>query len=192
MMKLCSCRHAPDGRGSLNSARRQLIGFAALASVAALMGCSEPAGGIKALTPVEIGSATTCELDGMLLADYPGPKAQIFYAGADEPIFMCDTVEMFNTLLQPEQVRKVAAVYVQDMGKADWDQPRGNWIDATKGFYVLGTKRRGSMGPTIASFSLEADAQTFMAKWGGKLLSYAEVTPNMADLSGGALNDTRM
>ncbi len=192
MMKLCSCHTAPRGRDSLNVARRQLIGFAALASVTVLFGCSDTAGEVKALTPVEISSATTCELDGMLLADYPGPKAQIFYAGADAPIFMCDTVEMFNTLLQPEQVRKVAAVYVQDMGKADWEQPKGNWMDATQGFYVLGTKRRGSMGPTIASFSLESDAQTFMAKWGGKMLRYAEVTANMTDLSGGALNDSRM
>lgn len=172
--------------------RRPLVGFAVLAMVAALLGCSDQATGAKALAPVEIGTATTCELDGMLLADYPGPKAQIFYAGAAEPVFMCDTVEMFNTLLQPEQVRKVVAVYVQDMGKADWDQPRGNWMDATQGLFVLGAKRNGSMGPTIASFSLESDAQAFIAKWGGKLLRYAEVTPNMVDLSGGALNDTRM
>ena len=179
-------------RRGVGGARRQLGAGAMLLSVAALVGCSEQATGVQAMSPVEIGTATTCELDGMLLADYPGPKAQIFYAGATEPIFMCDTVEMFHTLLQPEQVRKVAAVYVQDMGKADWDQPRGNWMDATQGLYVLGTKRRGSMGPTIASFSQERDAQAFIAKWGGKLLRYSEVTPNMADLSGGALNDTRM
>jgi copper chaperone NosL len=121
------------------------------------------------------------------------PKALICVDDeCDEPIFMCDTVEMFNTLLRPEQVRKVAAVYVQDLGKADWDQPRGNWFDATKGLHVLGTKRHGSMGPTIASFLLESDAQAFMAKWSGKLLRYADVTAEMADLSGGAMNDTRM
>ena len=112
MMKLCSSFGVGVGR-------RPLVGFAVLAMVAALLGCSDQATGVKALAPVEIGTATTCELDGMLLADYPGPKAQIFYADAAEPIFMCDTVEMFNTLLQPEQVRKVVAVYVQDMGKAE-------------------------------------------------------------------------
>jgi copper chaperone NosL len=79
-----------------------------------------------------------------------------------------------------------------EVHKADWDQPRGNWFDATKGLYVLGTKRHGSMGPTIASFLLESDAQAFIAKWGGKLLRYADVTAEMADLSGGAMNDTRM
>lgn len=172
--------------------RRQLLGLAALAALGVLAGCGERAGEARVLAPIEIDASTSCELDGMLLADYPGPKAQIHYAGAATPMFMCDTVEMFNTLLRPEQVRKVDAVYVQDMGKADWDQPRGHWIDAKTGFYVLGSKRHGSMGPTIASFAQEADAQKFMAQWGGKLLRYDEIKPDMVDLSGGALHDTRM
>jgi copper chaperone NosL len=107
-------------------------------------------------------------------------------------MFTCDTVEMFNALLRPEQVRKVLAVYVQDMGKANWDQPRGHWIDARTAIYVHGSKRRGSMGPTIASFAQESDATKFTEQWGGKLLRYAEVKPDMADLSGGALHDVRM
>ena len=48
------------------------------------------------------------------------------------------------------------------------------------------------MGPTVASFRLEADARAFIARDGGKLLRYAEVTPDMVDLSGGALHDGRM
>lgn len=84
----------------------------------------------------------------MLLADYPGPEAQIFYAGQAAPLFFCDTVELVNTLLRPEQVRKMVAVYVQDMGQADWERPRGDWIDAQTALYVLGSKRHGSMGPT--------------------------------------------
>jgi len=84
----------------------------------------------------------------MPLADYPGPKAQIFYAGQADPLFFCDTVELFNTLRRPEQVRKMVAVYVQDMGQADGEQPCGHWIDAKTALYVLGSKRHGAMGPT--------------------------------------------
>ena len=160
-------------------------------SAALLAGC-EPATPAKPLAPVEIDARTTCELDGMLLADYPGPKAQIQYAGQAEPTFFCDTVELFNTMLRPEQVRKVAAVYVQDMGKADWNQPRGHWIDAKGSFYVLGSKRHGSMGPTVGSFAQEADARKFIEQWGGRLLRYDEVKPGMVDLSGGALHDSKM
>lgn len=172
--------------------RRQLLGLAALAAIGITTGCSDRADEARALAPVEIDASTSCDLDGMLLADYPGPKAQIHYAGAATPMFMCDTVEMFNTLLRPEQVRKVQAVYVQDMGKTDWEKPRGNWIDAKTGFYVLGSKRHGSMGPTIASFSQEADAAKFVATHGGKILRFGDIKPDMVDLSGGALHDTRM
>jgi copper chaperone NosL len=194
MKYICSCRRHNTVDETCGE-RRHLLGLALLASLGALGGlsaCSDRASDAQAVAPVEIGASTTCELDGMLLVDYPGPKGQIHYAGAAAPVFFCDTVELFNTLLRPEQVRKVQAVYVQDMGKADWDQPRGNWVDATSGFYVLGSKRHGSMGPTVASFAQESDAQKFAAQWGGKLLRYAEVKPEMVDLSGGALHDSKM
>ena len=81
---------------------------------------------------------------------------------------------------------------VQDMGKADWDQPRGNWFDARTGIYVLGSKRKGSMGPTVASFAKETDAQAFASQHGGKVLRFGDITRDMVDLSGGAQQDTRM
>ena len=180
------------------SCRRRLLGWAAISAASAiaplglLSGCSEQAAQQRSLAPVEIDRSTSCELDGMLLADYPGPKAQIHFAGQDKPSFFCDTVELFSTLLAGEQVRAVQAVYVQDMGKADWNQPQGHWIDAKTAFYVLGSKRHGSMGPTIGSFAQEADAKKFAGEYGGKVLRFAEITPAMVDLSGGALHDTRM
>lgn len=144
------------------------------------------------VAPVEISQDSSCALDGMLLADYPGPKAQIHYAGQAHPSFFCDTLELFNVLLAGEQVRAMRAVYVQDMGRADWNTPQGHWIDAKTAFYVLGSKRHGSMGPTIGSFAQEADARKFTTEHGGKVLRFAEITVDMVDLSGGALHDTRM
>ncbi|UCU98297.1 nitrous oxide reductase accessory protein NosL [Acidovorax radicis] len=184
----CSCR-----------GRRQLLGWAMLASLGTLTGLSGLAGctqtdgsSAQALAPVEIDRSTSCELDGMLLADYPGPKAQVHFAGQDKPSFFCDTVELFNTLLAGEQVRAVKAVYVQDMGKADWNAPQGHWIDGKAAVYVVGGKRTGSMGPTIGSFAQETDAKKFAAEYGGKVLRFSEITPAMVDLSGGAGHDTRM
>ena len=171
--------------------RRHLLLAAGAASLAGLAGCT-PAESRTVPTPVEIDAASTCDLDGMLLADYPGPKAQIHYAGAAAPVFFCDTVEMFATILTPEQVKPIRAVFVQDMGKADWEQPRGHWFDAKTGFYVVGSKRRGSMGPTIASFAVQADATRFSGEFGGQVLRFTEVKPNMADLAGGSVHDTKM
>jgi copper chaperone NosL len=171
--------------------RRHLLIAACAAPLASLLACGK-AQTDSALAPAEIDPAITCDLDGMMLADYPGPKAQIHYAGVAAPVFFCDTVEMFATLLRPEQVRAVRAVFVQDMARADWDKPRGNWFDAKAGIYVVGSKRHGSMGPTIASFAAAADAQQFASQFGGKVLRYAEVKPDMVDLGGGALHDMKM
>ncbi|QDF98513.1 nitrous oxide reductase accessory protein NosL [Azoarcus sp. DD4] len=157
-----------------------------------LVACGQPADEAPASLVVEIDQSTACALDGMLLADYPGPKAQIHYEGRAEPDFFCDTVEMFSIYLKPEQVRGVRALYVQDMGKANWDEPRGHWIDAKAAWYVHGSKRKGSMGPTIASFGSEADAQKFVAEYGGKVYRFEAVTPEMVALDGGALHDQRM
>jgi len=185
----CSCHN------TLHPTRRRALGLVALAALPAaalLSACGEAADQAQSLAPVEIDRTTSCELDGMLLADYPGPKAQIHYAGQDRPAFFCDMMELFNTLLAGEQVRAVRAAYVQDMGQASWDAPQGHWIDAKTAFYVLGSKRHGSMGPTIASFAQQADAAKFSAEYSGKVLRFADIKPDMVDLSGGALHDTRM
>lgn len=172
--------------------RRALLRAGLLATLGGLAGCEASRKGAGALAPQEIGSGTSCELDGMLLAEYPGPKGQLLYADASAPVFFCDTVELLDTLLRPEQVRAVAAAWVQDMGRADWDQPRGHWIDARSAFYVRGSRRHGSMGPTFASFAREDDARRFAAEHGGTVLGFAEIRPAMVDLSGGADVDQRM
>src|SRR3546814_13892631 len=99
--------------------------FAALLSA-----CNEP--DPVAVAPLEIAADTYCSLDGMTLADYPGPKAQIHYAQG-EPEFFCDTVEMFSLLLQPEQQRTVTAVYVNDMGGTAWEHPVGQRPETSRG-----------------------------------------------------------
>ncbi|MDP1927140.1 MAG: nitrous oxide reductase accessory protein NosL [Thiobacillus sp.] len=170
-------------------AQRTLI-LATLA-VTALAGCGQ-SGSETAVAPLSINQGTSCSLDGMLLADYPGPKAQIHYAGQAEPDFFCDTVEMFHMFLNPEQVRAVRGIFVQDMGRANWDDPRDHWIDAKTAYYVHGSKRLGSMGPTIASFAQETDATKFASKYGGKIYRFADITPDMVVLDGSALHDRSM
>ncbi|MFZ1498607.1 MAG: nitrous oxide reductase accessory protein NosL [Giesbergeria sp.] len=170
---------------------RLLLALAVLGSALALSGCDKAAESAS-IAPVEIDRSTSCDLDGMLLSDYPGPKAQIHYDDQAQPAFFCDTTELLNTLLAGEQVRAIRAVYVQDMGEADWEHPEGHWTDARTAFYVFGSKRHGSMGPTVGSFAKEADAQRFAADNGGKVLPFAAITPAMVDLSGGAKHDNRM
>jgi copper chaperone NosL len=140
---------------------------------------------------IEPGDAATCSLDDMLLADFPGPKGQIVYDRGD-PEFFCDTVELVSSYLQPEQQRRVVAIYTQDMGKTAWERPRGQWIDAKSAFYVMGSRKTGSMGPTLATFQLEADAQAFAQANGGRVLRFSEITPAMVAVDGGVVKDGKM
>jgi copper chaperone NosL len=190
LQPLCSCCAAPR-RSPADRERRALLGLLALSALGPLAACSDKQADAR-IAPVEITRSTACELDGMLLMDYPGPKGQIHFADTDKPAFYCDTVEVLNTLLVPEQVRKINAVYVQDMAKADWDHPQGAWIDTRTAIYVRGSKRKGSMGPTFASFSNEADARKFIEQYGGQLLHMKDITPEMVDLRGGASMDRNM
>lgn len=179
---------------TVNAGRRRLLcgcaGIVGLTSLA-LGGCGRRDDS-TANAPLEMEAQTACSLDGMLLTDFPGPKGQIHYAQDREVAWFCDTLELLATLLAPEQVRMVKAAWVQDMGRADWERPRGHWIDARQAWYVLGSKRRGSMGPTAASFAAEDAARAFAQTHGGQVLRYADIKPEMVDLSGGALHDGRM
>jgi copper chaperone NosL len=168
------------------------LSLVVLLATGLLSACGDKATTTASLTPIEIERGTACSLDGMLLADYPGPKGQIHYADKDIPEFFCDTTELLSTLLAGEQVRAVRVAYVQNMAKADWNQPQGYWIDAKTAFYVVGGKRQGSMGPTIATFAEEADAKRFADEYGGKVLHFAEIKPEMVDLRGGASHDMHM
>jgi len=156
-----------------------------LVFVAVLAACNKPAASVA---PQEITVGTSCSLDGMTLADFPGPKGQIHYASG-KPDFFCDTVEMFSIYLQPEQKKRITGIFTQDMGKTDWEKPRGNWIDAKQAFYVLGSKKTGSMGPTLAAFARQQDAENFANGFGGKVLRFDQVTPDMVDLTGGVVHD---
>ncbi|MGN7831929.1 nitrous oxide reductase accessory protein NosL [Pseudoxanthomonas sp. 22568] len=148
-------------------------------------GCAPP---LASVDPVDPDAGQQCELDGMVLRDYPGPKGQIRYADGKVEYY-CDTLELLSITLQPEQVRKVAGVYVQDMGKTNWEVPKGHWIDATTAFYVQGSSRTGSMGPTFASFTSREDADKFAAAHGGKVLAFADISADMVQLDGGASHD---
>ena len=141
--------------------------------------------------PQEISDSTVSVLDGMSLKEYPGPKAQMLYADGHADFF-CDTLGLFSVYLRPEHDRKVSAMYVQDMGAADWRHPEGHWIDATQAIYVVGSKKLGAMGQTFVSFARESDAGQFAKSEGGKLYHFNQITSDMATTDGGVVKDQNM
>lgn len=153
---------------------------AALAAAMLLAACGQGARSVAAQEP---DAGTACALDGMVLKDFPGPKAQIQYTeGA--PDYYCDLMELFAVLLAPEHKRRVAAIYVQDMGKADWANPSGHWIAAKDALYVVGSRKHGSMGPTLGAFSDAGAAAAFAKKEGGSVLPFDQISAAMLDTRG--------
>lgn len=176
--------------------RRRLLcrcgaGLVALGTLA-LTGCGRSPDDSGPVAAADFDNAASCALDGMLLSEYPGPKGQMRVNGQAQPEWYCDTLELLNAMLRPEQVRQLQGAWVQDMARADWERPRGHWIDARSAHYVLGSRRKGSMGATAASFADAAAAAAFVQQHGGRAVAFAELKPEMVDLSGGALHDTRM
>lgn len=160
--------------------------WAALAAAAVLAGCSQAAVHAVAQEPL---SDTACALDGMVLKDFPGPKAQVHYTEGKAD-FYCDLMELFAAALAPEHRRQVTAMYVQDMGKTAWSKPEGHWIAAKGALFVVGSRKQGSMGPTFGAFSRAEDAAAFARQEGGRVLRFDQVTLAMLD-TGGNTHDMR-
>lgn len=149
--------------------------FAPIAALLLLAACGDAA---RTLAAAEPADDAVCALDGMSLKDYPGPKAQIVSRDGKTDYF-CNLAELFEVLSGGDGAHSAGASYVQDMGQADWNKPRGHWIDARSAFYVLDSRARGAMGPAIGSFARREDAQAFAAREGGRVLAFAQIRPGM-------------
>ena len=160
-----------------------------LVAVMALSGCergAEVADAGHQLEPIAPGDE--CEVCGMLIDGFPGPKGQAFIRQRSEPLKFCSTVDLWSWMLQPEIEGVLEAAYVHDMTAVDWARPNDDrYVDARAAWYVAGHSQRGAMGPTLASFATEAAAADYAARFGGRSLSPADIDLELlAGLSQGA------
>ncbi len=128
---------------------------------------------------VAMESSDECHLCGMLITHFDGPKGEIFRKEQGDTVFkFCSTRDMFSYYLDPENNRNVSQILVHDMSKMPWGSDSINdkyFIDAKTAWYVTGSEKKGAMGKTLASFSLQTDAQAFAKEFGGKVISFKEV-----------------
>jgi copper chaperone NosL len=124
-------------------------------------------------------SGDECHLCGMLIKNFDGPKGEAFRKEQGEKVFkFCSTRDMFSYYLDPENTRNVSQMMVHDMSKMPWGSDSiddKHFIDAKTAWYVTGSEKTGAMGKTLASFSLQTDAQAFATEFGGKVISFKEV-----------------
>ena len=148
-----------------------------LLSLALLSGCSqEKAAVVAAPKPIIIQNGEECDLCGMYINQFPGPKGQVFERGGLTPKRFCSTRDMFAYALQPEHQHRIEHIYVHDVANVPWDeQEKAHYIDAKTAFFVAGHSLNGAMGPALASFSKLEDASTFIEQYGGKILTFSDI-----------------
>lgn len=145
-----------------------------------LSACADNESGDVTDSPRDLTREEVCMIDGMILMDYPGPKGQLFFKNG-EARFFCDTKGLIATLYDPDYRVKIKNAYVQDFGGRKWGSYGDRWIDVNQAFLVLDGDKFGAMGPTIATFSLRADADSFAAEHGGMVIAFAEFDEGMLE-----------
>lgn len=145
-----------------------------LLTVALSSGCSEDSNNNATISPKNLTRDAVCMLDGMILLDHPGPKGQVIFKNG-ESHFFCDTKGLFSALYDPNYKMKIKQAFVQDFGKRKWGSYNDRWIAVEQAFFVLGSSQLGAMGPTLATFSIRADADNFAKEFGGSVLAFNEL-----------------
>lgn len=136
---------------------------------------------VKLHDAVKIEQGDECHLCGMIISNFGGPKGELFRkdvteAQSNEVKKFCSTRDMFSFYLDPENKRNVTTILVHDMSKSPWGEPNDDYfVNARDAWFVTGSSKRGAMGATLASFSKQADAETFAKEFGGRVLSFNQV-----------------
>ncbi len=136
-------------------------------------------------TPLEVPAAQTLTRDAsgyyclMTVVYHNGPKGQIILSD-NKVLWFTSVRDTIAFTLSPEEPKNIAVIYVNDMSKADWDNPGAdNWIDAKKAWYVLGSDKVGGMdAPEAVPFGSKVNAEAFANKEGGTVHAYSEIPKN--------------
>ena len=113
----------------------------------------------------------------MIVADHDGPKGQIFLKSREHPLWFSSVRDTIAFTMLPEEPKDIAAIYVTDVARTDWDRPQpGTWVEARGAWYVVESSRAGGMGaPEAAPFSDRAAADAFAAVHGGRVVVFDDI-----------------
>lgn len=133
--------------------------------------------------PIEVPPAQTLtrEANGyyclMTVVNHNGPKGQIILSDKKQALWFTSVRDTIAFTLSPEEPKNIAAIYVNDMTDANWDNPGAdNWIDARKAWYVLESNLSGGMGAAEAvPFATKEGAESFRTKQGGKVYAFTSI-----------------
>ena len=188
--------------GSPGTTRRRVLSAACLVAAGGSAGClgsgTDASGPPE---PVTLGESADCDVCGMVIAQHPGPTAEIFYADrqpADHgnPARFDSTWEAFQFDFDHETWTR-EAFYVTDYSTVDYEfredgsqtvisthYSAESFADATAVTFVAGSEVIGAMGADLIGFSAREDARAFRDEHGGDLVGFDDVTPTMISALG--------
>lgn len=156
-----------------------------LVSIILLAGCADKDGPQTRLAPAELTDTDQCHLCGMIIEDFPGPKGELALKTDSQVRKFCSNRDMFAFYLQPENRQRLSVIYVHDMAKSPWAHPDDDYfIDARNAYYVYGSSKQASMGTALASFGSKAAAAEFADAFGGRQISFNDITVELLQQSG--------
>ncbi len=114
---------------------------------------------------------------GMIVADHPGPKAQLHRKSGGEILWFPSVRDAIAFTLMPGEARDVAVIYVNDMtGYSDWQSPPMKWITADAAQFVIGSDMTSGMGIGEAvPFGSKDAALGFVKAHGGRVVAYKDI-----------------
>lgn len=160
----------------MDTITRKILLLPLVAVLAFSVSCSRGRGEMP--EPVEFTREHSCNVCGMIIVDFPGSKAQIHYKNKKIDAF-CSTLDLFLFYHQPDRPVNIKAIYVNDMGRADIEHPKGHWTDAKTALYVYGGDIMGPMGEALVPFSEMKAAEEYVKKHGGRIARFDDVKPEM-------------
>lgn len=160
---------------SLNPLSRFIFkSFALLTLIMSLVACGQPEE--VNYQAQAIHDEDECEVCGMLIKRFPGPKGQAIFD--HKHVKFCSTRDMVAFITDEENSHRVSDVFVHDMEKTPWKAPtQDSYTDGRNAWYVTGSDQKGAMGPTFASFANKEAALNFAQAHGGEPQTFNELQP---------------
>lgn len=152
--------------------------FALLPLLATLIAaCGETPAPATKPAPLSLDREAIGHYCQMIVADHPGPKAQIFLAGREQPVWFSSVRDGIAFTRLPEEPKNIVAFYVNDMSDTAWERPSDStWMAAADAWFVLGSGRSGGMGaPEAVPFVSAPAATAFAAAHGGRVVRLTDI-----------------
>lgn len=127
----------------------------------------------------QMSEEVRCTVCGMFVAKYSTWITQIHHK--DGTVLFFDGVkDMMVYYFNPENYGKEAKKNFTEIWVKDYYSL--TWLDARKGFYVIGSDVKGPMGEEFIPFSSNGAAETFMKDHHGRnILKFDEITPTQVE-----------